>query len=200
MRTVSGSSVRASWTRSPRFTAAMKPALVCIAPLGTTITQSSAVCSSMPLMSLAAMAADQALSISSIALPRQHLRPAFLHFLRRHILLRRRDHPFVAEGVGQLACAIAVEFVLYGPEQRRAGGHGAIDECVDVVDIEMQRDRTAAYALCGDGAEVRILVRQHDARIADADFGVADLARRFGEAECLLRAKGLGVELNRLRG
>ena len=47
-------------------------------------------------------------------------------------------------------------------------------------------------------ADFRMLVRQHDARIADADLGVADLAARILHPLALDRAESPPVEFERL--
>ena len=81
---------------------------------------------------------------------RRVLRPrreAPLHLLDRHVLDVRRESPDVAERVLDAACAVAVELVGRRAEQLRAERDRARADRVDVLDVEVDRDRRPADRL-----------------------------------------------------
>src|SRR5436190_4950970 len=148
-----------------------------------------------------ARATDSA-NFLSIPRPRLlgHIRGAALELGHRQILLVRGDVPDVAERILERAGAIAVELVLHRPDDLRAGGARARNSGVDVLHVHVDRHRRSAARLRAEEIHRGEFIREHDARTADPDLGVADRPARAGHAHDLLRAERLLVELDRVRG
>src|SRR3989304_4510262 len=73
---------------------------------------------------------------------------AGLHFLEGDVLEMAGDRPLVAEWIGNLAVPIAPE---HGLARHRGFGtclHGALEQGIRVLDIQVDRDRTPAEG-CG---------------------------------------------------
>src|SRR5262245_35487266 len=100
----------------------------------------------------------------------------FAQLGRRQILLVRGEVPDMAEWVLHRARAVAVELVLDRPDQLGACGHGALRHSVDILHVEVDMDRRAAARLGTHELHLRIFVREHHARAADPNLGVANLA------------------------
>src|SRR5437764_12353058 len=107
----------------------------------------------------------------------------------------------MSEWVLDEAGTISVELILDRFQNFGAFSNGALDYAIDVGDIQIQAHRACAYTgrTGMTLAEVGIFVSQHDVRVADLQFSVADLAaglvhaKHFGGAEDLLViVNGLG--------
>src|SRR5439155_17568166 len=127
----------------------------------------------------------------------EHGGGALLDLLRRDVFLVRADGPFVAEGVGDGAGAVAVELVLQRLEHFRAERHGPIEHRVAVLEIERQPDRRAADGLRAARVHLRMFISEHNVRIADLDFRVADFPTGRADAHQFGGAERLFVEFNR---
>ena len=88
----------------------------------------------------------------------------------------RGDDPGVAEGVGNLAGAVAPELIGDGLDFFRARGDGGASDGVGVGHVHNDFRGIAADGLRAEAAELRKFVGQRDGSVADADFGVADAA------------------------
>ena len=97
---------------------------------------------------------------------------------RREIFLVRRDRPLVAVRIGEAPGAIAPELILHRAhrpgENLRAGRDGAVEQRVAVLHIEPERRRRAADRFGTLAPHHRVV--HHDARVADSDLRVHDLA------------------------
>lgn len=62
---------------------------------------------------------------------------AALDFFGGELFCLRGDHPDVAEGIGELAGALAVELILHRVEHFGAGSEGARGDCVHVIYLEV---------------------------------------------------------------
>ena len=65
---------------------------------------------------------------------------AAMHVVDREILFAHRDRPPIAERIGDLPGAIAVELIGHGGDEPCAGRHGPLHPCVGIVDVEMHAD------------------------------------------------------------
>jgi hypothetical protein len=122
----------------------------------------------------------------------------FLHLFRRHVALVGGDRPAVAERVLDLAVAVAPEHVGQRHDRlwrRRRPPAARMAAGVGVVHVQVDEDRRAFQGQRAVAAPVGKGVGQHDARVADAHFGVHDLAAGAGHAADLDGAEGLFVEL-----
>src|SRR5260370_14379527 len=99
-------------------------------------------------------------------------------FVAGQILLVRGDEPAMAERVGDAADAIAIELVGHRACERGARGDRLADDGIDILDIEMDADRRAADGRGAERIDLLMLVRQHHARIANADLGGSALPPR----------------------
>src|SRR5262245_34843407 len=109
-----------------------------------------------------------------------------LQFCGRDVLDVRGERPHVAERVDERPGAVAVELVLQRPRLHRARGQRLREARVDVLDVEQEADRRAAQRPRAVVTHLGMLVGEHDHRVPDADFSVADLAAGGGEAHQLL--------------
>ena len=94
---------------------------------------------------------------------------------------------------------MTIEFVREGPEHLRAGFHRAIKVRVRVGAHQAELDRRPTESL-RRFVELRILVREHEQRAIDRQFGVSDLAALgIRQARPLLGSEGALVEFDRRR-
>src|SRR5690606_1943814 len=107
----------------------------------------------------------------------------------------RGDAPFVAEGVLDLAVAIAPEGVHRLHHRRGTRLDGLLEGSVRILHIKVESHWSSAQGK-GALADALPLAAEHDGRVTDADLGVHDaLAVRARHAEGLFSAEGLLVEL-----
>jgi hypothetical protein len=97
------------------------------------------------------------------------------------------------------AGAVTVELVLDRPDELGARRHRALGRGVYILHVEMDVDGAAAARLRSHERHLGIFVGKHDARVADADLGVAELAVGPRHAHHLGGAERLLVELDRAR-
>ena|SRR5438874_13512511 len=64
-----------------------------------------------------------------------------LHLFRRDVFLVRRDMPDVAERIDNATIAVSIELVLQRFFDGRAGGHGLIEDRIDVFDVDHDAHR-----------------------------------------------------------
>src|ERR1700730_15526873 len=83
-------------------------------------------------------------------------RSASTDLVHRQILLVGRDEPAVAERVLDSADAVAVKLIRYRPAQPCSSRDGALDRGVDIIDVEVDRDRRAADRLGAERLDVRV--------------------------------------------
>jgi hypothetical protein len=129
-----------------------------------------------------------------------HLLGALLELARRDVLDVGGDVPDVAEGVLHASRAVAVKLVLEGLHDLGAGLSGALHNLIDVRHIDMQMHCAATAAQGAEEIHLAVFVGQHHARVANAEFRVADFSARPGNTQQLFRAEGFLVEGDRLRG
>jgi hypothetical protein len=103
----------------------------------------------------------------------------------------------VAEGIDELAVAVAPEGVAQRHQGLGAGGHGALPYRIGVAHVEVHDDRRALEGERPAAAVVGKIVAQHEHGIADAHFGVHDPAVRAGHAGYLDGAEALAVKVER---
>ncbi len=127
----------------------------------------------------------------------EEFRGTLLHLRGCEILLARGDPPCVARRIGDRAAAVAPELIRERHLHLRAGADGAVEERIAVLDIEPQRRRRSAERLRAFLAHHDVV--QHDARVADPDLGMHDLAVRTDTAAQFFGAERLRVPVNRLR-
>ena len=112
----------------------------------------------------------------------------------------RRDRPLVPEGVRHCPGAVAPEHVRHRHQRFGARRHGFIEQVVGVMYVEIEADRRRAHALRARAAPLRILLAQHENRIADLNLTVHELfAVRRHESAAFLGAEGFLIELHRLK-
>src|SRR5262249_37038096 len=97
---------------------------------------------------------------------------ASLHFFRRYILDMSGHVPDMTKGILETASAVAIELVLHRLSHLRSGHDGALDETVNVFDIERNRDGCAAQRFRTANIHIWKFVGHHNARVADLDFRV----------------------------
>src|SRR6185503_8673747 len=81
-----------------------------------------------------------------------------------------------------------------------AGSNGLIDHSIHVAYIQQETDGRAAEALGTPVLHLRNLIGQHDAGIADLNFGVTDLAVGLTHAKDFLGSESLFVKFDGRRG
>jgi hypothetical protein len=101
----------------------------------------------------------------------------------------------VTERILDLAVAVAPEHVRQRHDRLCARIHGLLPDRVGIVHIQVDEDRGAFQGQRAIAAPVGKVVGQHDARVADADLGVHDLAAWAGHAADLGCAEGLFIEV-----
>jgi hypothetical protein len=106
----------------------------------------------------------------------------------------------VAEGVLDLARAVAVELVLHRLDHRGAQGHRALDRRVDVVHVDHDRHRCPADRLRPQDAHLGKLVGEHHHGVAQFQLGVPELAARRLEPHPFGGAEDGDVEVDRRGG
>src|SRR5205085_1051267 len=107
---------------------------------------------------------------------------AALQLFGRNVLDVRGDVPDVPERVFHATSAVAVELILDGSRQLRACLHCSIDQRIYVLDVDEETDWRAAERLRAARTNLRVLVCEHDVRIADLDLGVTDTTALVGHA------------------
>src|SRR5262249_31665606 len=99
---------------------------------------------------------------------------ALADLLHREVFLVRRHVPDVAVRIDDAPRAVTVELVLHRPERLRAGCDGATDDGVHVLDVQVQHHRRATDRARAAKVHFRVLVGQHDLRVADLQLRVPD--------------------------
>src|SRR5689334_21727877 len=111
-----------------------------------------------------------------------------------------RDEPSVTEGVRDHSRSCAIELLLDGTDERRAllqcTAHGLLGVRYD----EVETDPGSAPRGRTDGSEIRMFVGQHQQRVANSNFGMADAAVRIDQSEEFLGSKGSRVEIQGIGG
>lgn len=109
---------------------------------------------------------------------------AFFHVFGGDVFDVGGDAPEVSEGVLDEAGAVAVELVLDGLEEFGSVGGGALDDFVDIGEVDVEADGAAADGGGAgvSGAHAGVLVGEHNAGGADLELGVADFAVGAGHA------------------
>src|SRR5260221_5895084 len=125
---------------------------------------------------------------------------AFVHLLRRHIFLVRRDAPVMSEGVPQKTRTVSIELVFDRSLDFRSLRDRFFENFVAIWNIHIQTHRRRTDGLCARMAHLQVFVRQHDARVADLQLGMADLAVGTIRAYAYGRAENVLVEFDRFRG
>jgi len=135
-----------------------------------------------------------------VSLLRHELLHALLHFGRRDIFFMSRDRPGMTERIFQTAEAISPKHIGrlgFGPG---AGGDGLVKDRIHIVDVEEDAARGATQGLGRLAAAAWHFVGEHNFRIADFDFRVADLSVRTVHAHYFFRAECTLVEIESARG
>src|SRR5690348_11925417 len=96
----------------------------------------------------------------------------------------------------ELAGTVTVELIGNRPQLPGAGRRRLARDRIHVRYVKMDRDRGAADRLRPDGAHVGEFIGEHDHGVANLDFRMTDLAARRADAEFLLGAERLLVELD----
>src|SRR5680860_797022 len=117
-----------------------------------------------------------------------------LHLVGSHIFDMRGNVPPMAEGVLELARAVAVELVLDRSQGLGPRLDGLLENCIGVFHIDIHGHRTAAQRLGALNAHLRKLVREHDHRVAEGKLRVADLVVGGVHSHRLGGTEHLGVE------
>ena len=100
------------------------------------------------------------------------------------------------EGVLELTGPVTIELVLDPAIRLGAGLDRGVEGRVDVLDVHADGHGGAADRLRPQVAHVGVLVREHDHRISDLQFGVADLAVGPVHAHALLGSEHLCIEID----
>src|SRR5438874_5635448 len=111
----------------------------------------------------------------------------------------RSNGPGMAEGISKRSVAIAVELVLDRTDYLRSVRHGAFDNLVDILDVEHDADWRTAVGFRTARLHLGEFVGQHDRRIANFDFRMADRIPRPFHAKQFRRSESLFVKLDCLR-
>src|SRR5580658_5986444 len=106
----------------------------------------------------------------------------------------------MSEWVLDKAGAISIELVLDRLQNFRSLRGRLFDDFVAVWEIDVQAYGRPAPALGPAIAHGEIFVCQHEARVADLKFGMADLAVRAIHAHDYRRPENVLVIIDRLRG
>src|SRR5439155_1494350 len=104
--------------------------------------------------------------------------------------------PAVAEGVADAAGALAVELVARRGFQGGAGGEGAVDGLVGVVDVKVNGDAGGCAGFGSGDAALGEFFGEHQRRAAEVELRMADAAGRVGQTQGVFGAEGLGVEID----
>ena len=116
------------------------------------------------------------------------------NLLDRQIFLVGGDEPAIPERVVDPTDPVTVNLIGHRSDELCLSRHRARHRGVDILDIEMYRDRRATDGLRAERLQLGVLVGQHDARIADLDLGVMDLAAGILHPHDLFGAERLLVE------
>src|SRR5215218_6949428 len=104
-----------------------------------------------------------------------------------------------SEVIGAAAAAVAPEPVVHAHRRGCAGVDRLLEDGVDILDVEEDRDGSSADLLRRPRIGLRERIREHQDRVADPDLGVRDLPVGPEHARELGRAERALVELDRLR-
>ena len=85
-------------------------------------------------------------------------REATLDFFGGELFGLCGNHPGVAERIGELPGALAIELILHRMKHFSAGGDGPGGDCVHIVHLEMDFHGRTAQGLRADGAVIREFV------------------------------------------
>src|SRR5687767_394425 len=107
--------------------------------------------------------------------------------------------PLVAGGIFDASPAISPELICQWLHDLGAGIHRPLPERIDVVLVDVQVHRGAAYGPGAPPPRPFHLIAQHDHRITDLDDGVHDRPVRGSKPVGLLGSNRLLVELDCLR-
>src|SRR5262245_36300402 len=108
------------------------------------------------------------------------------------------DVPTVSERIAKDSRTFAVELVLRSALDGGSGSGGTLHHRIGVVDVEVDCDARPPICLGTPDAVFRKLVRDHEGGAVEVQFGMADPAARLAQAELLLGAERLLVDLDGL--
>src|SRR5215467_4240220 len=120
---------------------------------------------------------------------------ALLHFFRGNVFDMLRESPLMTKGITHFAVAIAPELVRKWHFDLGAGFHRAVEHYVHVFGVDDERttrDGIGARSLGNAGK----FVTEHQARVANLQFGVTDSAAGASHAPELLGLKNLLIVIN----
>src|ERR1041384_5614311 len=101
---------------------------------------------------------------------------SLFHFFHRHIFLVRGYGPNMTEWISEGAGTIAVKLILHGALLFAAGSDRLFENSIDVVNIKHQTDGRAAPRRWAFIAHFRMLIREHDRRVANLEFRMPNLS------------------------
>ena len=123
------------------------------------------------------------------------------HFLGRHVFHVLREAPLVAEGIGDLAVAVAPELIFERHVHFRARRHCAIEGRIHIFQIEEDPARIL-HSRHGRGVHARELVGKENVRVSDLELRMPDFAIGtlhaygfFGAKHGFVKFHGLGCVL-----
>src|SRR5262245_9126602 len=94
--------------------------------------------------------------------------------IERYFALVGRDHPSMAEGIENGACAIAPIFILDRPQQFGARGDSLARQCVNIRNIDVDHNRRSAnlFGTLVAPARTLALLGEHDKGMAHVKLGI----------------------------
>src|ERR1700736_632429 len=110
----------------------------------------------------------------------------------------RADRPMMTKWVFDLPVTIAPKHLVERHRDFRARAYRLLEGGIRVFDVEMDGDGRTFESFQAERAPVRVLIVNHQDRIADADAGVHYLAVRAQHPGQFDRAERLFVEFDRL--
>src|SRR5260370_5812724 len=102
----------------------------------------------------------------------------------------------MAEGIGQLAVAVAPKLIVEWHIYLGARSDSAVEGSIHVFQVQKETARVLGSWL-GRAGHTGDLVGQHDMGVADLYFGVADFAARAGHSHNFRGAEDRLVKINR---
>src|SRR2546423_12163263 len=109
--------------------------------------------------------------------------------------------PFVAEGILEFAVTVAPEHFLDWHHSLGSGSDGALENFVNVGQVEVNGDGRSVKLLGRAAAEFGKLIAEHEEGIADFEFGVHNgLAIGTGHTTDLFGAEDVFVKVDSRRG
>src|SRR6266478_2987488 len=124
---------------------------------------------------------------------------AFRHLLRGHVFHVSRNAPEMSEGIPDKAGAVSIELVFDRFLDLRSLRDRFCYNFVDIRQVHIQTDRRSTDSLSAPMSHLQVFVRQHDARVADLQLSVADLAVGTIHAHNYGRSENVLVVVDRLR-